>query len=265
MSRESVIATASKYLEGGLIGREPETVPFAADCFSIENGWDTSMNREELHERLHLVPNYSGYKNARWLVEGDDAVVTFDLVHTGNKWSGVTEYFRISAGLIHEMRPTFPATKPPRAAVVKGPSLRPVLPAPRESGWGHRAELIRLCSRYLDALVQHDFSPVPLGKDITFIDNDVVTAHGKDESYEWARAGFPRFIKGLLVKKWIVEGDEVMALLNLELSEGSPHWSSQYFRTYNGLIKEVQANHGLAPTQAEIEAFRNGPGRDRLR
>jgi hypothetical protein len=106
MSRENIVEVARKYLIHGLVEHRPEMVPFAENCWRIEQGLKTGEGAENLREVL-LREDYkpiTGISNEKWVVEVDQAVVFFDLhLSFSQKPFLVAERFLVQNGLIREI------------------------------------------------------------------------------------------------------------------------------------------------------------------
>ncbi len=113
-SREELIAAAEKYLFQGLVEHDGSKVPLAPDCWRIEQGADTGNNAAKIREQLasEVMNVITGLDNLRWLVDGDEGVVYYDL-HTkaSPKPVLIAERFKVSNGLIHEIEAIFALQK----------------------------------------------------------------------------------------------------------------------------------------------------------
>ena len=104
--REAIIETARKYLVHGLLEHKPELVPLAETAWRLEQGENTGRSGAEIKRRL-LKEEYkviAGISNERWLVEGDEAVVFYDLhIHGMQAPVLIAERFKVVGGLIEEI------------------------------------------------------------------------------------------------------------------------------------------------------------------
>ena len=109
-SREQLIEAAEKYLFHGLVEHDGSKVPLAPDCWRIEQGVDTGNSAEKIREQLasEIMNLITGLDNLRWLVEGDEGVVYYDL-HTkaSPKPVLIAERFKVVDGLITEIEALF--------------------------------------------------------------------------------------------------------------------------------------------------------------
>jgi len=113
-SREELIEAAEKYLFHGLVEHDGSNVPLAPECWRIEQGADTGNTAEKIREQLgsEIMNVITGLDNLRWLVEGDEGVVYYDL-HTkaSAKPVLIAERFKVVEGQIHEIEAIFAAQK----------------------------------------------------------------------------------------------------------------------------------------------------------
>ena len=111
-SREQLIEVCEKYLFHGLVEHNGSKVPLAADCWRIEQGRDTGSNAQEIRVQLasEIMQVITGLDNLRWVVEGDEGVVYYDL-HTkaSPKPVLIAERFKLVDGLISEIEAIFAA------------------------------------------------------------------------------------------------------------------------------------------------------------
>ncbi len=105
-SRQAVLDTARKYLVHGLVEQRPDLVPVAVSAWRTEQGRDTGSTGAEIKRRLsgseyRLI---AGISNERWVVEGDEAVVFYNL-HLQNLPLPVliAERFKVVDGEITEI------------------------------------------------------------------------------------------------------------------------------------------------------------------
>ena len=125
MTREELIAIASRYLDG-IVTRDGSQVPFAADCRRTEQARVTGRGAEELRDSLSRMPVMTGRRNTRFVVdEPAGMVVAFTQLQlpatdepapagrTYPRGSGkpttvhLAERFRIEGGLIREIEAIF--------------------------------------------------------------------------------------------------------------------------------------------------------------
>ncbi len=108
--REHLIEVCEKYLFHGLVEHDGSKVPLAPDCWRIEQGVDTGNSAAKIREQLasEIMNLITGLDNLRWLVEGDEGVVYYDL-HTkaSPKPVLIAERFKVIDGQISEIEAIF--------------------------------------------------------------------------------------------------------------------------------------------------------------
>jgi hypothetical protein len=110
VDRSEIVDAARKYLQQGLVEHKPDLVPLATHCWRVEQGSNTGRSGSEIKLRL-LRDEYkaiTGIDEKHWLVEGDQAVVFYDL-HLSSLPSPVliAERFKVRNGLIEEIEALF--------------------------------------------------------------------------------------------------------------------------------------------------------------
>jgi len=113
--RAAVIQTAQKYLIHGLVEHKPDLVPLSKNCWRIEQGTNTGRSGQEIKKRL-LREEYkliTGISDQRWLVEGEEAVVFYNLhVSSSDKPVLIAERFRVVNHQIEEIEALFYRPQP---------------------------------------------------------------------------------------------------------------------------------------------------------
>ena len=102
-----MIAVATRYLDA-LVSHDGSDVPFAPDCRRTELGNNTGASADEIRAHLatEIMHGITGYRDARWFVEGDD-VIAFYVLDAYGTTVDIAERFRIRDGLIHEIEAIF--------------------------------------------------------------------------------------------------------------------------------------------------------------
>ena len=107
--------TALQYL-GALLSHDGSTIPIAADAWRIENGHDTGQGDGIRDALANPVMDVIGRLDTmRWFIEGDEAVVFYELHATIGLPAGIApppplpiaERFRVQNGLIKEIEAIF--------------------------------------------------------------------------------------------------------------------------------------------------------------
>lgn len=242
MTRASVIDAAGKYLQSGLVNHNPAKVPLAADCIRVQNGRESGGTGAAIAERLART-SVTAIRNLKWVVHGQDAVTIFELETPGGVVF-ISEYQRVSRGLIKEIRVTYAADELPARTIV--PVRRTAVVARN----GNRPETVRVAARYLEGLRKRDLRGVPLADEVTMTENGRVVARGLAAAKRWLEAGLLSSLQGVSVTRWVAEGGDAVALYEVDAGKRGYLWFTHYFRVYAGKIRELQANFGLGPRPA---------------
>ena len=118
-----------------------------------------------------------------------------------------------------------------------------------------RESVVEICEKYLQSLKDHDPSKVPFAPDVTITENGRVTAKGIEAAHKLHKADAMKVIQDIRVTKWVVDGDAAIALYELDRTDGRMVMISEYFRVYDGQIREVKANFGTRPTEEEVAQY----------
>ena len=114
-SRDELIRLARIYLYDGLVRQDIEAVRrvLSDDCTRVEQGRNTGTSGGEIAEMFGkgVFDMITGVSNERWLVEGDEGVVFYDLALGERPKVLIAERFRVSAGKVCEIEALFYATQ----------------------------------------------------------------------------------------------------------------------------------------------------------
>lgn len=245
-SREAVIATAQAYVQRGLVGHDWPKVPLAKDCHRTEWGWSTGVTDMEIHQTSAQMIGLGGVRMLKWLVQGSEGIAFFELAVPGGRIVHIGEYFRISGDKIREIRPTLNSPGMPGNGV--GPA-QPLRPAPRPVG----NPAIGIVAGYLAAIKKGDLNGAKLGPDVIVTENGEVKANRLEAVTKHLTDTILGKVQEITVWDWVAEGNDVAVSYRAEMIEGRPLWYTQYFRIYDGLIRETFANFGRGPTRDEME------------
>ena len=165
VSRNEVIAVSTAYLQTGLVSNEFEKLPIADDCIRTENGWYSGKSKGEI---LGNMPKIPGLGNLRWVVEGQEAVVFWEIFRpvTGRP---IAEYFRLVDGQIKEIRATFNNLHATSNAL--GPAGSHDFERVPKTRGQRDLDTIRAGERFYEGLERGDLAGVPFGSDITITEN----------------------------------------------------------------------------------------------
>ena len=261
-SRDSKIAVAMTYLQNGLIDHDTDAVLLGPDARRINNGVLSCPDPESLRSIILREP-VGAIHNLRWVVDGDDAVVVYDLLVDWTRsdqsdtfadpstWvlAFIGERFHVVDGMIREIEVVYAAS-----ANHHGPLDRPVRTPPPSPRSPARDEVIAICQTYIDALFSGDGSSVLLAPDAWRIEN------GRDmgdsgpaiaQLLTQMMGEGPKLVTGMEDLRWYVEGEEAVAFYTLEIDPsalGPDNAGAELvkmpiverFRVHDGLITEVE-------------------------
>ena len=111
---------------------------------------------------------------------------------------------------------------------------------------GSRDEVIQAATAYLDSLVSHDPTDVPLHADAWRKENGADTGTGGDAIRKALRSEIMDVVKGYREVRWYVDGPEAVAFYVLEVDGGSELPVAERFRVEDGLIREIEAVFDLS-------------------
>ena len=269
-SRTCVIEAATTYLDA-LVSHDSASVRLAPGAWRMVNGRVDARSADELRGAIEREP-VAAVRDVRWVVEGEDAVAVYDLdadltraaqsATFGPADSHIPAYvierFKVRRGLIHEIEVVYwgdPARSPRPDRPFRGGDVGQG-PCPDDS----RACVVEAAGAYLDALVSHDGSAVPLASDAWRIEN----GSNSGDDGEAIRAGLESPVMNVIVAmedvRWVVEGEQAVALYRIWTDAGPlagsasgprelqvPAYIFERFRVQDGLIKEIEAVFTVGP------------------
>lgn len=115
MTRDEIIETAGVYLYQGLVRQDVEAVrsALAPGCWRTEQGKNTGESGDAIAEMFKqpIFDIITGVRAPRWFVEGEQAIVFYELELQDGKLPNVliAERFRVADGRIHEIEAIFHA------------------------------------------------------------------------------------------------------------------------------------------------------------
>ncbi len=245
MPRADTIRIAQSYIMRGLVGWDWPHVLLAKDCSRTECGWSTGISAAEIHQTSAGMKGLGGVRLIKWVVQGNTAVAFMELA-IGPRLIPIAEFFRISGGLLKEVRPNFPTPQMPGnglgAAVAPKTAKKPTgIPA------------VNLVDAYLKGLAKGSLAGVKLGPDVVVTENGEIKGNKLEAVTKHLAENWLGKVTGVTVQDWVVEGEEVVAVYVATMREGRPRWTTQYFRIYDGMIRETLANFGGGPTPEEAK------------
>ena len=112
-----------------------------------------------------------------------------------------------------------------------------------------RAEIITAASKYLDALVSHDPSEVPLAEHAWRIEQGRRDASGAAEIRAALQSEVMDVVVGLRPVRWIVEesAHQAVAFYEVDLVDGGICRLGERFLVRDGLIEEIEAVFTIDP------------------
>jgi hypothetical protein len=246
-ARVHTVMTAQTYLEGGMTLHLPRTVALAPDVWRIENGWETGHDAQSLRDAIPRVPEQWSIRIIKWVVQGNEAAAFSD-IFTGGGHVATGHYFKLAGDSLKEILIAFTS----QGRVGNSPAGI-VRAAQRPAG----NPLVDIADDFLKGIEKGDLANVKLGPDVLITENNEVKAQPKDAALKHWEQNWLGKITKVTVYRWVVEGPDVVAFYQADRREGRPLWVSQYFRIYDGLIRETWATFGGSATDAEKNAARN--------
>ena len=246
--RDSVIETAQSYLTA-LVHHDAGSARLAKEAHRTNNGKRAAEGAEALRAILRREP-VAETRAERWIVDGEQALVFYDLEYDAGAGEGkpgprekwmpvyVGERFEVRGGEITEIevvhhgdtqrtpRPERPAPgRPARAAT------------PRE-------KVVAACQAYLDALVSHDASAVPLAADCWRVENGADTGASRDAIVKGLESPVMKMVAGIDDLRWYVDGDDAAVLFTLRVQAGERRATcciAERFRVRDGELIEIES------------------------
>ncbi len=243
-TRENTIMTAQTYLERGLALHDFKRVALATDAVRTENGWDTGHDAKGVRDTSAGFSGQWSIRVNKWVVQGNEAVALSDLYTNGGNRVCTSHYFKVSGDKIKELRITF------RVGQMPGNGIGVAAPPPASNKPAGN-KLVGIVDGFLKGLEKGSLASAKLGPDVMITENGEIKALAKEAALKyWQEAWLGKLTK-VTATRWLVEGPDVVVLYQADMREGRPFWITQYFRVYDGLIRETWANFGSGPTAAE--------------
>jgi limonene-1,2-epoxide hydrolase len=247
-SRDSAIETARSYL-AALVHHDADRARLAKDAHRTNNGKLAVEGADAIRAILRREP-VAETSTERWIVDGEQALVFYDLAYDAGaaeakpgpreKWMPVYvgERFAIRGGEITEIE-----------VVHHGDSQRtprPERPSPRRSAQTPtpRDGVIAACQAYLDALVSHDASAVPLAEDCWRVENGADTGSSGEAIVKGLESPIMQTVAGVEDVRWYVDGDDAATLFTLRVQAGERRATcriAERFRVRDGELIEIES------------------------
>jgi hypothetical protein len=244
-SRTETIHIAEAYIERGLVDGDWANVPLATNCTRTEDGWSTGVNAAEIRQASMAITGIEGVRLTKWVVQGNDAVAFMELAGGGFLYP-IGEYFKVSNGRLKDIRPNFPSLDPPPNSF--GPAVRP--PKVSEPSGDPTLDLV---NGYLKGIAHGSLAGVHLGSHVIYTENFEVVGGELAGVSQYLQDNWLGQVVALTPQKWISDGEEAAVLYVADMTEGRPRWVTQYFRVYDGTIREMRAMYGSGPTLEETQ------------
>lgn len=109
-----------------------------------------------------------------------------------------------------------------------------------------RGRIIAAASRYLDALVSHDPSDVPLAPGAWRTEEGRNSGLGAEDIRQRMKSDQMNTITAIRDVRWYVDGPEAIALYLIDAAGATVH-TAERFRVVDGLIEEIEAIFFISP------------------
>jgi hypothetical protein len=246
--RASVIETARSYLTA-LVHHDAGSARLAKDVHRTNNGKLAAEGAEALRAILRREP-VAETSAERWIVDGEQGIVFYDLEYDAGAGEGepgprekwmpvyVGERFAVAGGEITEIEVVH------HGDAQRAP--RPVRRAPGRSARGAtpREKVIAACQAYLDALVSHDASRVPLAADCWRVENGADTGASGDAIAKGLESPIMQMVAGVDDVRWYVDSDDAAAFFTLQVKAGERRATcriAERFRVRDGELIEIES------------------------
>ena len=242
MDRTELIAITDCYLDA-LMSHDPAGVPLAPDVRRTDHGRLVARDADAIRAIIEREP-VGEITGRRHLVDDESVVVVYDLA-VEDAAVYLMERFHIVDGLIRAIEPVYAIDATKRALPERPTRYPSTTPA--------RDEVIAVAGQYLDALVSHVGSDVPLAAEAWRIEN----GHNSGDSGPAIAAALEldimKMVAGITDTRWYVEGDTGIAFYTLlvdpGLAAGAPGDDAEprriamaeRFRVHDGAVCEIEA------------------------
>jgi hypothetical protein len=255
-SREHTVMTAMTYFVRGMELHDYNAVSLVPDAVRTGNGWDIGHDAKSLRDAgFTTTPVY--VRTNKWIVQGSEAVAFSQFYsRNGGPPLCLAHYFNVPADRIKEILITFPGSQMPPDGFGAA-----VPPSPSEKPKGNA--LVEIADGFLKGLEAGSLASAKLGPDLLAAENCDVKGLGKDAALKhWQETWFGTITK-ITTLRWVVEPPYVVVSYRADARQGTPPlWATQYFRIYDGFIRETASVFGRGPTAEQLEAART-KGRNR--
>ncbi len=242
LSPMTVIDTATRYLEA-LVSHDAQSVPLAPDARRIDNGKTVVEGADALRSIISREPA-AAIDSLRWIVDGDQAIVFYDLdadmaeerPGPSDQWipAYIGERFLVREERIEEIEVVYTA----------GTGPRPPRPDRYPTGGGSRDDVLDAAKAYIASLVSHDGSAVPLADEVWRVENGRLTADGSDALRVSLASEIMHTVQEITDERWFAGGDGAAVFYTLRARAGDDDMFvriAERFRVVDGVIAEIEA------------------------
>jgi hypothetical protein len=243
VSRAELIAVAEGYLDA-LMSRDPSGVALAPDVTRTDHGKVVASDADTIRSIIKHEP-LGTMNSRRALVDGENVVVAYDL-DMDDAFVYLIERFHIVDGLIRAIEPVY--------AIDAAKRPRPDRPARYPTTTPAREDVIAVAGRYLEALVSHVGSSVPLAPEAWRIENGHNSGDSGPAIASALELDIMQMVAGIADTRWYVEGDTGIAFYTLFVDPGLMPGAAgggdaaprriamaERFRVHEGAVCEIEA------------------------
>jgi hypothetical protein len=245
-AERSAIDVASTYLDA-LVSQDADGALLAPDVRRLKKGQVLVEGAEAIRDILRREP-LAGAGDRRWVVDGEHAVVFYDIdadIQRANGAAGapdtwiptyIAERFLVRDGLVHEIDPVF------FADMAKNP--HPERPVRYPEGDDARDVVIGVAQSYLDSLLSHDASAVPLAEHAYRIENGVYMGNTGAEIRAALEDPSMDFLDRIEDVRWYAAPGSAVAFYTLYVDAGDAGevvcTIGERFRVFGGELVEIE-------------------------
>jgi hypothetical protein len=259
-ARDGIIAVATSYLDA-LVSHDSASARLADDVRRVGNGASVVEGADALRAIIEREP-VASIASPQWVVDGQHAAAVYhleadlsratqtDTFGPPDTWlpTYVAERFTVVDGLITDIEVVYAGTeagrpRPPR------PMRYPLAAGPDAPS---REHVIDVVSAYLDALVSHDGSQVPLAPLAWRVENQHSSGDSGPDIAAALGIEIMHVVTGRRDADWYVEGDTAVVFYTIDVDPGrlpsappdapkSAKRLGERFRVVDGMIAEIEA------------------------
>jgi hypothetical protein len=246
MAELSVVDVASTYLDA-LVSQDADGALLAPDVRRLHKGQVMVEGADAIRDILRREP-LAGAGDRRWVVDGEHAVVFYDVDADMERAKGaagapdtwiptyIAERFLVRDGLVHEIDPVF------FADMARNP--HPERPARYPEGDDARDVVIGVAQSYLDSLLSHDASAVPLAEHAYRIENGVYMGNTGAEIRTALEDSSMDLLDRIEDVRWYAAPGSAVAFYTLYVDAGDAGevvcTIGERFRVFGGELVEIE-------------------------